>query len=192
VNELSKQNLAYIIGVALGDGNLSNPNCKATRLRITCDSAYPEIGKEIKTALDILFPHNQVSYVTRRNENCFDISVYSNTLKKYMPWKENQGSKHAQSACVPEWILKEDSYTRACLKGLIQTDGSIYEDRGYRMINFTNIIEPLARNAQKMIEQLGYRPHTYTTMQKSGNLKYTVRLSRDVEKFIQEIKLSKT
>ncbi len=37
-----------------------------------------------------------------------------------------------------------------------------------------------------------FKPHMYTTMQKAGNLKYTVRLSRDVEKFIQEIKLSKT
>jgi hypothetical protein len=28
---------AYVIGLAIGDGNLSNPSGRAVRLRITCD-----------------------------------------------------------------------------------------------------------------------------------------------------------
>ena len=39
---------AYVIGLALGDGNLSNPNGKATRLRITCDKKYPFLPLEKK------------------------------------------------------------------------------------------------------------------------------------------------
>lgn len=33
-------NTAYIIGVAIGDGNLSNSNGRAVRLRVTCDNKY--------------------------------------------------------------------------------------------------------------------------------------------------------
>jgi uncharacterized protein with PhoU and TrkA domain len=56
---------------------------------------------------------------------------------------------------------------------------------------FTNIISDLAVNVASMMEQLGYKPHLYQTMQKSGNIKYTVRLSRNVEGFIQELNISK-
>lgn len=85
MTKFDKQNLAYVIGVALGDGNLSNPNKRATRLRITCDSVYPKLGKEIKTSLELLFPTNKVSYVKRKEGTCFDISVYFNKLNEYIP-----------------------------------------------------------------------------------------------------------
>lgn len=34
---------AYVIGVAIGDGNLSNPNGRAVRLRVTWDTKYPAL-----------------------------------------------------------------------------------------------------------------------------------------------------
>ena len=34
---------AYVIGLAIGDGDLSNPNGRAVRLRITCGSQYPAL-----------------------------------------------------------------------------------------------------------------------------------------------------
>jgi len=43
--------LAYVVGVALGDGNLSNPNGRATRLRITCDAKYPRLARKIARSL---------------------------------------------------------------------------------------------------------------------------------------------
>ena len=192
VTAAEKQNLAYIIGVALGDGNLSNPNKRATRLRVTCDSSYPTLAKEIETALRLLFPTNTVSRVKKKGGTCFDISVYSNKLNEYMSWQVGLGSKHIQNAHVPHWILDDIQYIRPCLKGLIQTDGSIYTERKYLTVNFTNVIEILANDVKGMMEQIGYAPHIYQSMQKSGNYKYTVRLSKGVAKFIDEIRLTKT
>lgn len=60
------------------------------------------------------------------------------------------------------------------------------------MINFTNVISHLAVDVKNMLEQIGYEPHMYQSMQKSGNFKYTVRLSKDVKKFMDEMSLSKT
>lgn len=37
MNKEDKRNLAYVIGIAFGDGNLSNPNGRAVRLRVSCD-----------------------------------------------------------------------------------------------------------------------------------------------------------
>lgn len=183
--------LAYIVGVSLGDGNLSCPNGRAVRLRITCDSTYPATAEEISKNLKIILPNNKVTTVPRPTESCFDISVYSNELNTLIPWKVGRGSKFKQNAHVPKWILSKREYIKPCLKGLIQTDGSIYFDRGYKMINFTNVTEILTDDVYQMIRKLGYTPHKYTTKQKTGNYKYTIRLSKSVEDFIQEINLTK-
>ena len=183
---------AYIIGIALGDGNLSNPNGRATRLRITCDARYPDIACTIEESLSILFPNNKISRVPGPKKSYFNISIYSNQLDAIMPWQANQGTKYKQAAHVPEWIFKNTGYSKACLKGLIQSDGSIYRDRGYYMINFTNDIRLLASDVQHLFQKLGYKPHLYCAKQKSGRPKYTVRLSRNVEKFLSDTQLRKT
>jgi hypothetical protein len=70
---------SYVIGLAIGDGNLSNPNGRATRLRITCDKKYPLLIERIISSLQSLLPQNKVSIVVRK-DGCMDISVYSNHL----------------------------------------------------------------------------------------------------------------
>lgn len=35
--------LAYLIGVGIGDGNLSLMNGRSIRLRISCDTKYPHL-----------------------------------------------------------------------------------------------------------------------------------------------------
>ncbi len=173
--------LAYIVGVALGDGNLSSPNKRVTRLRISCDASYPNIANEIEASLRVLFPKNKVSRVIRSDAKCFDISVYSKNLDLWMPWRIGRGSKIAQGARVPAWILEDKSYSEACLRGLIQTDGCIYTDRGYHMVNFVNVCEPLARDAYTMLEALGYKPRFNTLPTKNGTTKFTVKISRQTE-----------
>lgn len=186
------ETLAYVIGVALGDGNLSCPNGRATRLRVTCDNKYPNIVIEIVSALTIIFPKNKVSLVTSRKGDYTDVSVYSNILNDIMPWKVGAGPKIKQQARVPEWIMSDTIFIKACLRGLLQTDGSIYNDRGYTMVNFTNLIKPLIDDVYKMITTLAYQPHLYSAIQPNGNIKYVVRVSKNVSSFISEIKLQKS
>ena len=183
--------LAYIIGVALGDGNLSCPNGRATRLRVTCDNKYPNVIKEIRNALVEIFPSNRVAIVTNRKGTCIDISVYSNKLNFIMPWQVGMGTKIIQQTHVPNWILNNSEFSKACLKGLIQTDGSIYYDRGYIMINFTNLIKPLIDDVYTMIEELKFKPKLYQSTQSNGNIKYVVCLSKSVPEFITQINLTK-
>jgi hypothetical protein len=110
--------LAYIVGVALGDGNLSNPNGRAVRLRITCDNNYPQIKKEIIDSLHILFPNNRVSIATGSKDTYCNISVYSNKLNDIIPWKVGEGSKFHQQASVPDWIKMNKELSRHCHEDL--------------------------------------------------------------------------
>lgn len=183
--------LAYIVGVALGDGNLSCSNGRAIRLRISCDTKYPGIIKDIMTNLKIIFPSNKVSLCKHSSVNCIDVSVYSNKLDEFIPWKVGAGTKIDQQAHVPDWITLNKDFSISCLRGLLQTDGSIYYDRGYQMVNFTNLIKPLIQNVHQMMCALGFSPKIQSSTQKNGNVKYVVRLARDVDNFLDKIKLIK-
>lgn len=140
-------------------------------------------------ALKLLFPTNSVSRVERPGA-CFDISVYSNYLDEFIPWRVDKGAKIDQNAHVPEWIKSSDRYAKLCLKGLIQTDGCIYRDRGYPMVHFTNCIKDLSIDVSDMIHSFGYSPHLYT-IPTPRRTKYVVRLSKKVDRFLKEMDISK-
>ncbi len=50
----------------MGDGNLSNPNGRAVRLRVTCDLKYPGILERIQLAIKKLLPKNKVSIIKNK------------------------------------------------------------------------------------------------------------------------------
>ena len=185
-------NLAYVIGVAIGDGNLSNPNGRAVRLRVSCDNKYPKIIERIRKAIQQLLPKNKVSIVNRLNHGgtwC-DISCYSNKWEVFLNWRAKGGSKYKQKISVPVWIRANKKYTKSCLKGLFETDGCIYNDRGYQMVNFVTIIPELACDVISMIKDIGFQPRKYTIETKTKT-RYNVRISKDVDSFIKTIKLKK-
>ncbi|MDE2078949.1 MAG: LAGLIDADG family homing endonuclease [Patescibacteria group bacterium] len=137
-----------------------------------------------------IFPNNKISTI-KRHRNFQDISVYSNRLSELLPWKTGHGSKFQQQAHVPSWIFKDKDCMRHCLRGLIQTDGSVYKDRGYLMVNFTNHTLRLARDVFTMMHQIGFNPTFHETTASRQNKKYTVRLAKNPQEFIDMIGLRK-
>ncbi len=184
----NKSALAYVIGLALGDGNLSNPNKRAVRLRISCDTKYPLLIRQIQDALKKVAPHNKVAVVLR-STRCLDVSCYSNDWEKVLGWKV--GSKMAQKIHVPIWIKGKPSYTKVCLRGLLQTDGSIYLDRGYLMVNFVSHSQSLAKDVLDMIESLGFCARLSVLRIGNGKSKYTIRVAKETVNFIRTIRLEK-
>ncbi len=184
-------NTAYVVGVAIGDGNLSNPNGRATRLRITCDNKYPLLIERIKESLKLEFPDNKVSTVHRK-QNCIDISCYSNKLENILGWKAKSGSKYNQKITVPKWVKTDKIYIKNCLKGLFETDGSIYKDRNYVYINFTTIISSLACDVEYMLTVISYEYTTQKVTESGKKPKYVIRICRRFEEFIKELNLSKS
>jgi DNA-binding transcriptional regulator WhiA len=189
-HEINRVNLAYIVGIAMGDGNLSNPNGRATRLRITCDNKYPNLIRSILYSVRNIFPNNQVSLV-KRKDNCVDISCYSNKLEGFLGWKVGFGSKHIQKISVPDWIKNDRKFTISCLKGLFETDGSIYIDRKYLMANFVTTIPSLAKDVIEMIRSLDFKPNIQKFKQKNGKTKHTIRISKNTKGFIKLVNIKK-
>ncbi len=191
----NKELRAYIIGLALGDGNLSNQNGRATRLRITCDKKYPLLYKKIFDSLVLLLPDNKVGIV-QRGRRYLDVSVYSNHLEDLLGWKAKNGSKFLQKASIPKWIKENNTYKINCLRGLIETDGSIYNDRGYKMVIFKSIIPNLTQDFYTMMVDLGFNPHIYKITPPRNTIynqqvAYHVRLSKSVAEFLELVKPEK-
>ncbi len=180
---------SYIIGLAIGDGNLSNPNGRATRLRITCDKKYPLLAQKIINCLRLLLPDNKVSLVDC-GKTYTDISVFSNHLEKLLGWKAKNGPKFSQKVTIPSWIIKRKEYKINCLKGLIETDGCIYSDRGYKMVMFSTIIPKLAKDVYDSIISLNFKPYLYKIKRGANpynfnqKIIYHVRLSKNVSEFL--------
>lgn len=190
-NHSDKINLAYIIGVAAGDGNLSNPNGRAVRLRITCDTKYPNLIKNISSSIQKILPENKVSLV-KRKRNCVDISCYSNKWEKILGWEANKGSKYKQNISIPNWIKNNKKFTLSCLRGLFETDGSVYFDRKYKMANFTTIIPNLAKDVMEMMSNIGFNPNLQILESKNRKIKYTIRIARNAENFIKLVHIEKS
>ncbi|MDQ5949083.1 MAG: hypothetical protein QG589_209 [Patescibacteria group bacterium] len=175
---------AYIIGLALGDGNLSNPNGRAVRLRITCDKKYKELYRYISDCLKKLLPDNSVFLIDR--PTYVDVTCHSNKLEGLLGWKAKGGSKFKQNVRIPDWVLRNKSYSKECLRGIIQTDGSIYRDRGYLMVNIVSNIPSLANTIMSAITNIGYKPNMQIH-QDPKTVKYTIRISKNTDRFIEDI-----
>jgi len=116
-----------------------------------------------------------------------DVSVYSNYLPELIGYPWDGGPKIIQGVGVHPWIKNDMRYGKECLRGLFQTDGCIYKDRGYIMVNFTSAGKRLADDVFFMMKKLGYCPHVQKIYQKKIYLRYTLRLSKNVKLFIDEI-----
>jgi DNA-binding transcriptional regulator WhiA len=185
----NRNNLAYVIGLALGDGNLSNPNGRAVRLRITCDTKYQNLIKRAFLAIKKLLPNNKVAIVNRAQTFC-DISCYSNRWEELLGWKAKGGSKYKQNVSIPNWIKTNKNYAINCLRGLLETDGSIYFDRGYKMVNFVTVIPTLAEGVMEIINKIDFEAKIYKIKSPHKD-RYNIRITKNVECFLKTIKLAK-
>lgn len=76
------------------------------------------------------------------------------------------GSKLKANIGIPTWIKRNDEYSKACIRGLIDTDGCFfkhsYETKGklyeYRRISFVSYIPQLMTDVNKQFLLLGFSP----------------------------------
>jgi hypothetical protein len=166
---------------------LTNPNGGATRLRVTCDARYPRLARKIARAVRTLLPRNRVAFVTKRSR-CYDVSCYSNHWETLLGWRVGHGTKISQRVSIPARIKERPDYAGACLRGLLETDGSVYVDRGYLMVMFVNACEPLARDVSEVMTTIGFAPRTYVMDTNRPRPVYHVRLSKRVEDFLHLVR----
>lgn len=128
---LKSGNLAEFIGIMLGDGSLySQESTGNYQIRIAFNSI---IEKDyllfVKSLIQKLFSKD--SYIKKvKNKKCLHLCL-SNKNLYYQLIKLGLKKKK-----IPVWMFKSKTYLRSCVRGLIDTDGSVFRmsKRDYRLI----------------------------------------------------------
>lgn len=179
---------AYLLGVLLGDGDLSLFARGVYRLRLYQDSRYPSLIKKWVSICQVCFPNNKVSVSPHTSGKCTIIAVYSKGLDN-LPFSPGKGKKCYQKMEIPAWVLEDRGYCRDVITGLIESDGCIYRDNiksySYTRVSFSTSSEDLKNFFVKVSEQEGFSPYVKET--KAPNCPIEGEISKKVTSYTLRI-----
>jgi hypothetical protein len=146
-NPLLDEKLAEFIGIYLGDGTITK-----YFIRISGDFRYDQpYFKYIKKIVEELFGI-KATITKEKKHNTMYITIFSKEMCSFLKqnYKINFGHKIKNKTSIPHKILKDNKLAFACIRGLIDTDGTISR-RGKNGKQFC--IEFTAHN-KKLLEQV--------------------------------------
>lgn len=154
--------LAELIGIMLGDGGISRTQISVT-LGYTTDRMYvPHIRKLIKRLFKV-----KTSIYRSEDRDAIRIRASGvNLVKHLLTLGLIEGNKIKQQFDIPFWIQQKEQYIRACIRGMVDTDGCVHrkvrrESNGieYRSvgITFCSASKPLQISLIKLFNTLGFR-----------------------------------
>lgn len=123
LSPLNEPAYAYLLGMYLGDGCISLHRRDVWRLRITLDSAYPEIVGECVRAVCSV-SHGRAGATPRRGSRAVDVSSYWKHWVCLIP-QHGPGRKHTRPIVLADWQERiVAAHTEEFLRGLIHSDGT--------------------------------------------------------------------
>lgn len=151
------EELTEFIGIMLGDGDLSKYQIKVT--------LNTKVDKEYITFIDSLIKRLFVRIIPfkiiRTTENCTVVGFSSRIAVDFLKEMGMQSWKPV----VPVWIFEKKKYLASCIRGLIDTEGSIgfkiYKGKRqisvYRQLTFTSKNSILLRFVRDGLNHLGFK-----------------------------------
>jgi intein/homing endonuclease len=114
--------LAEFLGIMIGDGSLTDYQVRITLNRYT-DIGYASfVEKLIKELFDV-----SPVIIRHKLDKSNDIVVYSKNLTGFLEEVGlKKGNKIKNNIDMPHWIKRNRAFKVACLRGLVDTDGSFY------------------------------------------------------------------
>lgn len=153
---IRNSNLAELVGIILGDGNLYK-HARTENLRIICNSKYTIYTRHIISLIRKVF-YKMPSLSKRRNKNAVNINLYQGNISQRLGIPT--GDKIRHNVGIPSWIFLKKKYMIRCLKGLFETDGCFQEDKDNyaQYIEFKNNCKKLLKNVYNILLKLGFHP----------------------------------
>jgi hypothetical protein len=149
--------LAELIGVILGDGNIYKYP-RTEQLVISSNSENEGfIKRYAKMIYEIFKKHPKIN--KQKSSNCIRIRIYRKDISKKLGI--SPGARKNQKIKIPHWILKNKEYLKRYLRGLYEAEGSfcIHEPTYTYKFLFTNTNESLLNNVYQVLKILGFHPH---------------------------------
>lgn len=150
--------LAECVGIILGDGSISRYQVCVSLDRIR-DREYASVVKEL---FSLVFG-DMPSVHERPEKGTIDVVLSGVALsEELVSMGLVRGDKVRQQVAIPNWIYDNPEYSRACVRGLFDTDGSLYAHRKtkatYYGWTFTNYSRPLLNGVARILRANGFDP----------------------------------
>lgn len=128
-------------------------------IRIVGDSRHDKeyLENYVKPIIERLFDIN-VSVRYFKNQKAIYIESHSRKLVSFLEKKEfPPGNKINNKLRIPNWVKQNKDYLRACLRGLYDTDGSVYKitNQNSHQFCFTNYNQGLLNDVRNGLLSLG-------------------------------------
>lgn len=115
--------LAEFFGIMIGDGGINNPWQANITLNSIKDAEYAEYVYRLCKKLFGISPAMR----KRKTRNALVISLASISVVDFLVRNGLvRGNKIKTGLKIPKWVLKNPSYSKNCVRGLIDTDGCIF------------------------------------------------------------------
>ncbi len=178
---------AEMIGVVLGDGSLYvNKRHGVYQFVITGHAindrehllifVKPTLERLLKRKLHVKFYKNAIRVYSQEKAVVLTFQSYGLPI----------GNKVKNNVSIPKWVFSSKAFIKACVRGLIDTDGSIYPitGRNYTYISFKSASKNLRRSFDKAMQILGYKTSKWS---KKDVPEIYIGNKRDLAKYNKEI-----
>ncbi len=188
------ERLAEFIGAVLGDGNIScykeGSKIRVYQVKIAGDyNADREYHCYLKNISEKLFGLKVGEVVIPKNNERFLVLSSKKLVEFLIGEGLKAGDKIKNQITIPPWILKDRDCLRACIRGLIDTDGSIFRmskrDSNLIRISFTNYNKTLLNDARNAFIALGFSPTRIIQ-----NKRFFISKQSEIRKYLKEVGFS--
>lgn len=192
--------LAEFIGIVLGDGNIhcykKGKKVATYMVRIAGDynKDYEYLTGYVTKLCEELFGVKTKLY-KQKNSNELMVIMHSKLIVKYLgAMGLKPGNKIKNQDTIPKWIWKSNKHLKACLRGLIDTDGSIYELKphwpGLFQLTFENRNIRLLKDTRRAFLKLGFKISKICGNRTKEGTKIYLTRKDQIEKFYKEVGFS--
>ncbi|OGZ74961.1 MAG: hypothetical protein A3A12_03980 [Candidatus Staskawiczbacteria bacterium RIFCSPLOWO2_01_FULL_43_17b] len=162
--------LAEFFGIMLGDGSISSASKNQLRITLNHQDDKEYISFVLAT-LEKLF-RKKASIIKHKNSLASDICLSStNAVEFLLRLGLKSGNKVKQQVDIPNWIKSNVEFQKACVRGLMDTDGCIFYEchniKGkkycYPRLTFVTASVPLRNSVFSILTDLKLDPKIENT-----------------------------
>ena len=169
------EELAELFGIILGDGHLDSHT-----LTITGHQYEKEHHRYISRMINKLFDLNTCVYESKR---CKATHLKTNSVELIKFLQANSfivGDKIKNKEELPRWIFEKNEYVFGALRGLLDTDGGIYQkQKGYKraIIELQTESPQIRANMFELCRKAGFNPS-------KSDVNVRIQDQKEVRKFL--------
>lgn len=191
------EKLAEFVGAVLGDGHIEffkrGKKIGVYHVRIAGD-----LEKDKDYHLNYLRPlgkklfnldGKEILRIKEKNNGRSLTFSSRNLVEFFLSMGIKPGDKIRNQSTIPKWVFQDKKFLQACVRGLIDTDGSIarMSQRDYNLLRilFTNHNKTLLGDTRRAFIELGFHPSKLM-----NNRQFYLSRQVEIERYIKEIGFS--